>query len=269
MPVYDKPMIYYPLSTLMMAGIREILIITTPAGPAAVPRLLGDGSELGMRSPTPSSRAPRASRRPSSSARTSSAARRWRSCSGDNIFYGAGLGTRAAGEPGRRAAGTSSPTAWPTRRRYGVVEFDADGRVLSIEEKPDAAEEQLRRARPVLLRQRRRRDRPTDSRPAPRRAGDHRRERATTCAAGRLTVTVLDRGTAWLDTGTFASLHAGRRVRRGGRGAAGTEDRLHRGGRLARRLDRRRAAAARWPSRCARAATATTCSTCSPRHESR
>ena len=179
MPVYDKPMIYYPLSTLIMAGIREVLVITTPEDQAAVPAAARRRQPVrACASSTPRSRGPRASRRRSSSAPTSSATTAVALVLGDNIFHGVGPGPAARhnAEPSR--AGGSSPTRWPTRRTYGVVEFDDDGRVLSIEEKPAEPEVPLRRAGPVLLRQPGGRDRPRPASPAP--AASWRSPRSTT-----------------------------------------------------------------------------------------
>ncbi|SFK62178.1 glucose-1-phosphate thymidylyltransferase RfbA [Methylocapsa palsarum] len=136
LPVYDKPMIYYPLSALMLAGIREIMIITTPQDQSAFKHLLGDGSQWGLRlefaiQPSPDGLAQAfiiaadfISGQPS--------------CLilGDNILYGHGLSTTLK----RASADTEGATVFGYRvdqpERYGVIEFDADGHVLSIEEKP-------------------------------------------------------------------------------------------------------------------------------------
>ena len=263
MPVYDKPMIYYPLSTLMMAGVREVLVITTPGRPGGVPRPARRRQPArACASSTPSSRGPRAWRRPSSSAPTSSTAspRRW--CSATTSSTAPASAPRSAACP-RPTAGTSSPTTWPTPQEYGVVEFDADGRVLSIEEKPATPKSSYAVPGLYFYGRRRRRGRPRHHARAPAASSRSPRSTSTTCAQGRLTVTALDRGTAWLDTGTFAVAAPGHRVRVRGRGAPGPQDRLHRGGRLAQRLAGRRRPAPRPPSRWPRAATATTCSACS------
>ena len=184
MPVYDKPMVYYPLSTLMMAGIREVLVITTPQDADQFQRLLGDGCAVGHRD-----HVRRAAAAPTGLAQAFVIGADFIGDDsvalvlGDNIFYGTGLGTVAARQHRRRRGGhvfayqVADPTA------YGVVEFDDDGTVLSIEEKPEQPEVQLRRARPVLLRQRRRRDRPRPQAQRPRRARDHRRQRRLPRAA--------------------------------------------------------------------------------------
>src|SRR5215207_641932 len=135
MPIYDKPMIYYPLSTLMMAGIQEILVITTPEDQGQFQRLLGDGSDVGI------SLSYAAQPRPEGLAQAFLIGAEFIGYDsvalilGDNIFYGTGLGTnlRKCVDPDGAhifAYHVADPTA------YGVVEFDAGGRALSIEEKP-------------------------------------------------------------------------------------------------------------------------------------
>ena len=206
MPVYDKPMIYYPLSTLILAGIRDMLVITTPQDADQFERLLGDGSQFGISityavQPSPDGLA-QAFVIGADHVGDGPVAL----VLGDNIFYGPGLGTQLQRSPISTAA-PSSPTGWPTRRAYGVVEFDATGKAISLEEKPAKPEEQLRGAGPVLLRQRRAWRSPADLEPSARGELEITDVNRPTSSAGRLSVEVLPRGTAWLDTGTFDSLN--------------------------------------------------------------
>ena len=203
-PVYDKPMIYYPLSTLMLAGIKDVLVITTPHEAAQFQRLLGDGSQFGI------SITSAAQPRPEGLAQAfvigadflggDSAAL----VLGDNIFYGAGLGTALSRLP-EPDGGHVFAYHVANPQDYGVVEFDDDGRVLSIEEKPEKpkssyavpglyfyAGDVVEVARGI--------------RPSARGELEITAVNEHYLREDRLTVTALDRGTAWLDTGTFASL---------------------------------------------------------------
>jgi glucose-1-phosphate thymidylyltransferase len=204
MPVYDKPMIFYPLSTLLMAGIRDVLVITTPDDASSFERLLGDGSELGIAisyavQPTPGGLA-QAFTIGADFVGSDPVAL----VLGDNIFYGAGLGSqlrRLADVDGGHifAYAVASPS------EYGVVEFDADGNALSIEEKP--ARPRSSYAVPGLYFY------SSDVVEIARGLTPSARGELEITAVndaylqqGRLGVSVLARGTAWLDTGTFASL---------------------------------------------------------------
>jgi glucose-1-phosphate thymidylyltransferase len=179
LPVYDKPMIYYPLSVLMMAGIREILIITTPRDEPAFRDLLGDGSQWGISSTTPCSPSPADSPRPSSSAATSSAAAVLPDPRRQHL-----LRRRPESESLKAAAraqeGATVFGYWvKDPERYGVAEFDADGRVIGLEEKPDRPKIQLRGHRHLLLR----------------RAGLRHGRRAAPSPRGELEITDLNRAT--------------------------------------------------------------------------
>jgi glucose-1-phosphate thymidylyltransferase len=204
LPVFDKPMVYYPLATLVMAGIREILVITTPEDQWQFRRLLGDGGQLGLRLEY------MAQERPEGIAQAfvlgadfideESVAL----ILGDNIFHGSGLGTRLArhGDPkGGRvfAYQVANPSA------YGVVEFDEWGQALSIEEKP--ARPKSRYAVPGLyFYDNHVVDIARDLRPSARGELEITDLNRVYLEAGTLHVTRLDRGTAWLDTGTFNSM---------------------------------------------------------------
>ncbi|MFI6167816.1 glucose-1-phosphate thymidylyltransferase RfbA [Nocardia sp. NPDC051052] len=202
-PVYDKPMVYYPLSTLMLAGIRDILVITTPADADAFGRLLGDGTQFGLAisyvvQPEPDGLA-RAFVLGADHIGTDKAAL----VLGDNIFHGPGLGTslnRFAGIDGGAvfAYRVSDPTA------YGVVEF-TEGRAVSIEEKPKTPRSNY--AIPGLYFY----DNDVVEiartlRPSARGEYEITDINRAYLAQDRLRVDVLARGTAWLDTGTFDSL---------------------------------------------------------------
>ena len=185
LPVYDKPMIYYPLSTLMLAGIRDILLISTPEDTPRFAQLLGDGARWGIQSRTRCSPRPTASRRRSSSAATSSARDASALVLGDNIFYGHDLQSQLARANARAEGATvfAYPVADP--ERYGVVEFDARGPRALARGKARQAEVALRGDGPVLLRQSRARHRARPEAVGARRARDHRRQPRLSRVAAR------------------------------------------------------------------------------------
>jgi glucose-1-phosphate thymidylyltransferase len=204
MPVFDKPMIYYPLSTLVMAGIRDILIITTPEDQAAFQRLLGDGSQFGINLEYTVQPRPEGLAQAFVLGAEFIGDERVALVLGDNIFHGAGLGRQLrANAQIDGGLVFAYQVANPTE--YGVVEFDESGHAVSIEEKP--ARPKSRYAVPGLYFY----DNSVveiarELKPSARGELEITAVNETYLKAGRLTVSVLDRGTAWLDTGTFVSL---------------------------------------------------------------
>lgn len=201
MPVYDKPMVYYPLSTLMLAGIRDILVITTPHDAASFERLLGDGSRFGVsityaQQPSPDGLA---------QAFTIGAGflggENVALVLGDNLLYGPGLGTQL--QAFNDIDGGAIFAYWVAEpSAYGVIEFDRDGRAVSLEEKPKTPKSNY--AVPglyfydndvVAMAQ--------DLKPSARGEYEITDINRKYLEQGRLQVQVLPRGTAWLDTGTF------------------------------------------------------------------
>jgi glucose-1-phosphate thymidylyltransferase len=205
MPVYDKPMIYYPLSTLMMAGIREILIITTPEDNASFKRLLGDGSQVGCRFEYAVQEIPNGLAQAFVIGAPFIGIDKVALVLGDNIFYGAGLGSQLK-KLNEVEGGYVFAYQVSDPERYGVVEFDSENNAVSIEEKPVAPKSNF--AVPGLYFY----DNAVvkiakELKPSTRGEYEITDVNKTYLEKGLLKVAVLDRGTAWLDTGTFDSLN--------------------------------------------------------------
>jgi len=210
MPVYDKPMIYYPLTTLMLAGIRDVLVITTPHDAEAFERLLGDGSQLGVnisyaQQPSPDGLAQAFTIGADTGFLDENGEDRVGLVLGDNIFYGVGLGaqlSRFGQLEGAAVFGykVSDPTA------YGVVEFDSEFRAVSLEEKP--AQPKSSYAVPGLyFYDNSVIEHARNLKPSARGELEITDLNRIYLEAGTLQVEVLPRGSAWLDTGTVEDLN--------------------------------------------------------------
>jgi len=204
MPVYDKPMIYYPLSTLLLSGIQEVLIISTPQDLPQFEKLLGDGSQIGCRFEYQVQEIPNGLAQAFVLGAEFIGKEKVSLVLGDNIFYGKGMG-KILRENNNVDGGLVFAYHVNDPERYGVVEFNSSGKAISIEKKPTQPKSNY--AVPGLyFYDNNVVEIAKNLKPSPRGEYEITDVNKEYLAQGRLTVQKLDRGTAWLDTGTFASL---------------------------------------------------------------
>jgi len=204
-PVYSKPMVYYPLSTLMLSGIRHILVITTPHEQDGFKRLLGDGRELGLTIEYEVQPSPGGLAQAFVIGRAFVGQDRVALALGDNIFYGAGMSELLRNAAARTTGATVFAYQVRDPERYGVVEFDGDGRAVSLEEKPKKSKSGYA-VTGLYFYDNEVVDIAARLEPSARNELEITDVNRTYLERGRLHVEKLPRGVAWLDTGTHESL---------------------------------------------------------------
>ena len=204
-PVYDKPMVYYPLSTLMLAGLRDVLVITTPEDQASFVRLLGDGSQFGIRISYAAQPKPEGLAQAFLIGKDFVGEDGVALALGDNLFYGHGLHEMLQRAAGRASGATVFAYRVLDPQRYGVVEFDARGRAVGLEEKPPAPRSNYA-VTGLYFYDNRVLDVAANLKPSPRGELEITDVNRAYLATGDLHVEILGRGMAWLDTGTHEAL---------------------------------------------------------------
>lgn len=208
LPIYDKPMIYYPLSVLMLAGIRDILIISTPQDTPKFERMLGDGSNYGIKLSYKIQEEPKGLAQAFTIGEEFIGKENVAMILGDNIFYGNGLQEKLSNAIKNTEKGLASVFGYnvPDPERFGVVEFDNGGRVVSIEEKPEHPKSNYA-ATGLYFYDNRVIDYAKNLKPSARGELEITDINKIYLASKELSVEVLGRGYSWLDTGTFDSLN--------------------------------------------------------------
>ncbi len=204
-PIYNKPMVYYPLSTLMLSGIRQVLVITTPHEQDGFKRLLGDGSEIGLQIDYAAQPRPEGLAQAFIIGRDFVGGDRVTLALGDNIFYGAHFSDYLRAAAARDVGATVFGYQVRDPERYGVVEFGADGRALSLEEKPEKPKSSYA-VTGLYFYDNQVIDIAARLKPSPRGELEITDVNRTYLERGQLQVEKLARGIAWLDTGTHDSL---------------------------------------------------------------